>query len=526
MQKTLTITEDGTQWLDIPKGARFGAGLAGTFDSASVALKYCTGDDTAAALTTSLTGSNNDLVFTAVPAGHLGNSITITYAAAAAQPLTVDVDGTDITVNLAVTAAVAASLTTTLTGADNDLTLTAVTPGTAGNSITLTLADPSANDEPLAVSVTDTGITVTLATDADGDIISTAHEVKLALEADEDAAALVTVAFPMTTAVKAALTTSLTGANNDMVFTARRHGTYGNGITVAYVNPGAPGASLSVESSNKAITVNLATAADTAATLTTSMTGDDNDLVLTAVEGGEEGNDITLTLVDPSDTDQELAVTVTGTDISVSLATDSGGTITTTGALLKAALEADADAAALVTVAHADGNDGSGVVTALSESALTGGGNGEDTISSTAAQIKTAIEAHADASALVTIANSGSDTGAGAVTAMAAASLTGGVEEAPTAGSGIVTALSETSLANGAALAITSTSAQVNIVTVTGCCEMFAWAEVASAATLARVQFKAGEHPQETAPAAAKTGLEKAAEWIAANNRKAATAEA
>ena len=32
-------------------------------------------------------------------------------------------------------------------------------------------------------------------------------------------------------AVASTLTTSLTGANNDMVFTAKRKGAYGNGIT-------------------------------------------------------------------------------------------------------------------------------------------------------------------------------------------------------------------------------------------------------------------------------------------------------
>lgn len=111
----------------------------------------------------------------------------------------------------------------------------------------------------------------------------------------------------------------------------------------------------------------------TAATLSTSMTGTNNDVTLTAQTAGADGNSITLALVDPSGNDQELSVTVTGTDIVVSLATDSGGTITTTAAQLISAIEGDADAAALVSIANKGADNGTGVVTALTETALAGG---------------------------------------------------------------------------------------------------------------------------------------------------------
>jgi hypothetical protein len=53
-------------------------------------------------LTTALTGTNNDLTYTAVNRGLASNSITITYTVAGAStPLTVGVVGTAITVNVA-----------------------------------------------------------------------------------------------------------------------------------------------------------------------------------------------------------------------------------------------------------------------------------------------------------------------------------------------------------------------------------------------------------------------------------------
>lgn len=109
------------------------------------------------------------------------------------------------------------------------------------------------------------------------------------------------------------------------------------------------------------------------ATLSTNLTGTNNDLTYTAVDGGTAGNSITIAYVDPSGNDQELGVVVTDTDIVVNLATGGAGAITSTAADIEAAIEADEDAAALVTVANKTGNDGTGVVTALAETALAGG---------------------------------------------------------------------------------------------------------------------------------------------------------
>lgn len=116
----------------------------------------------------------------------------------------------------------------------------------------------------------------------------------------------------------------------------------------------------------------------THASLSRNPAGDDNALTFTAVAYGASGNDITIAYVDPGDADVALSVAVDGTDIVVTLETDSESAITSTAADILAAIEVDAAADALVTVAinAADsgiGDDGSGVVTALASAPMTGG---------------------------------------------------------------------------------------------------------------------------------------------------------
>jgi hypothetical protein len=113
-----------------------------------------------------------------------------------------------------------------------------------------------------------------------------------------------------------------------------------------------------------------------AATLSTTLTGNHNDLVFTSRLSGRLGNDVTVRYVSPGTNNAALAVVVSGRDITVNLATNGSAVITSTAALVKAAVEASAAAAALVTVAHKAGNDGTGVVTALSLTALSGGTGG------------------------------------------------------------------------------------------------------------------------------------------------------
>lgn len=88
----------------------------------------------------------------------------------------------------------------------------------------------------------------------------------------------------------------------------------------------------------------------------------------TALELGADGELITITLVDPGANDEPLAIEVTGNDIVVTLATDGGGSITSTGNDVKAALNLDVDAAALILVSGSNASP----LTALTETALSG----------------------------------------------------------------------------------------------------------------------------------------------------------
>jgi hypothetical protein len=116
-------------------------------------------------------------------------------------------------------------------------------------------------------------------------------------------------------------------------------------------------------------------AANTAATLTTALTGSNNDLKYTAAATGSQGNYITVAYIDPLANNAVLAVSVSGYAITVSLATDGGGAITSLASDIVTAVGASVAATALVTVANASANDGTGAVTALAATHLSGGGD-------------------------------------------------------------------------------------------------------------------------------------------------------
>lgn len=83
--------------------------------------------------------------------------------------------------------------------------------GTAGNAITIRLLDPTANTQPLSVTVATTAITVHLATDGAGAIITTANQIKAAINAHAIAGLLVSVTGSGSSAVTALGTTNLSG---------------------------------------------------------------------------------------------------------------------------------------------------------------------------------------------------------------------------------------------------------------------------------------------------------------------------
>lgn len=108
------------------------------------------------------------------------------------------------------------------------------------------------------------------------------------------------------------------------------------------------------------------------ATLTTACAGTNNDLVYSAKNRGTGGNSITVAYV-VAGNNTPLTVSVSTNAITVNVATNGGGTATSTAAQVKAAIEASTPAAALVSVANNTGNDGTGVVAAFTAAALAGG---------------------------------------------------------------------------------------------------------------------------------------------------------
>lgn len=123
---------------------------------------------------------------------------------------------------------------------------------------------------------------------------------------------------------------------------------------------------------NLMIPVNGAPVSMSRATLSTNLTGNNNDLVWTAVPTGTEGNDITIEYIDPGDDNVPLSCAVEGNAIAITLETDGDSLIVTTADDIKALTEF----AALVTVEDKAANDGSGVVTAMAATPLAGGVNG------------------------------------------------------------------------------------------------------------------------------------------------------
>ncbi len=168
------------------------------------------------------------------------------------------------------TAATAATATLDSTNADSDVTFTAVTAGTAQN-ISIVFADPGANDAALGVTTTVSGsdvtITVSLATDNAGAITSTADDVAALIAADADASLYVTAAAEGagTGVVEAIASTDLTGATDAgtlAISDIRASGSAGT-ISIVYADPSANDAALGVSvatsGNNSVITVNLAT---------------------------------------------------------------------------------------------------------------------------------------------------------------------------------------------------------------------------------------------------------------------------
>ncbi|WP_298396711.1 phage tail sheath subtilisin-like domain-containing protein [uncultured Azonexus sp.] len=115
----------------------------------------------------------------------------------------------------------------------------------------------------------------------------------------------------------------------------------------------------------------------TTASLNTGTLAANNALTFTSVSAGAIGNQTSIKLRNPQTASAALSVVVNGSAIVVNLATDSGGLVTSTATAVKAAIDAKAEAAALVTVSNTGASNGSGVVAAINSTMFLDGGNDE-----------------------------------------------------------------------------------------------------------------------------------------------------
>jgi fibronectin-binding autotransporter adhesin len=107
------------------------------------------------------------------------------------------------------------------------------------------------------------------------------------------------------------------------------------------------------------------------ASFTTNLTNSlDNDLVFSAKTAGVGGEAVSIRYVVPTEVEQPLSVDVTGSAITVNLATDAGGFVITVASEVKAAIEGNAAANALVSVVDAGADNGTGFVAALPQTFL------------------------------------------------------------------------------------------------------------------------------------------------------------
>lgn len=145
---------------------------------------------------------------------------------------------------------------------------------------------------------------------------------------------------------------------------------YHHGVRVVEINEG----TRTIRTVATSIIGLVATAPDAAAGKAAELTvgfGTDSSVTYTALKIGTDGNKIRLRYKDPGTNSASLSVSVSGNDITVSLATGAGGEITSTGADVAAAVNGSLEAANLVTASAA----GSGIVSATMLERLTGGEN-------------------------------------------------------------------------------------------------------------------------------------------------------
>ena len=257
-------------------------------------------------------------------------------------------------------------------GDDNDIVITALTPGMGPENIGIRVVTGVAGGSIDVATTYDatTGtynITVTVPVNAAGQITITAEEVVEAINQDRSPDLGSPVPYPPTTAPLRA---------GDLIEASLARGQNGTGPVTTLVDPNDPaGPPLNYVRLNHNLENVLPYGEEISygyeyAQYLTRLNGDDNDLIITALEKGATGEDISIEYIDPGAANQPLSVSVTGNRITVSLATDLNGAITSTAEQIMDLLNSDSATRNLVAVEREAGQTGLGRVTAMSEQSL------------------------------------------------------------------------------------------------------------------------------------------------------------
>lgn len=371
---------------------------------------------TAATIATALTGANNDLTFTAKTKGANGNDLSVTYLtpAAAGQAIGVTLaNGTDIVVALAGTPAVAASGTATIAAGNlahneavvvGDTTYTYKTLTKAAGTITVADSQNASGDDTITIGTRVYTFKAALTEPAEADEIKigddaagTAVNIKDAILATVGA-----IGTTVSTGTVANTQVSAAAATRVVTVTALANGTAGNAIALAK-----SGTHLAVS----------------AATLTG---GTDGPTAANQVLVGANNVASALNLKD--------AILATTGALGTTVGTGTTANANVTAAVLSNVVTVTAKVAGTAGNALGFTTTAAQVTLDPADDSLGGGAVANTTITSTATNVKTAIEAFPAAHALVTVANSGGDNGTGVVTAMAKTNLAAAVNGTVAAG--------------------------------------------------------------------------------------------
>jgi len=116
------------------------------------------------------------------------------------------------------------------------------------------------------------------------------------------------------------------------------------------------------------------TVAAAIAKLDVGVVADNNAITVTANASGVPGNNLAVLFKDPRTNSSALAVSISSSVITVSLATDAAGIITSTADQVIAAIAASAQASLMITASNTSTSTGVGVMTATSKAGYLAGG--------------------------------------------------------------------------------------------------------------------------------------------------------